>query len=1011
MRRHPWDPSPSLAHLDRSTGRWHRLGRADPLLWLGITGLAALGLANLLGLADSSEAEHQLITLVIGLAAAVILSRVRIRVWVMLARLVYAGAVLLLLAVVAAGSHGIYGSRRWLAVGSNFFQPSEFAKIGLLLVLADVLGSSGRKHRYLIALGVASVPIALTLVEPDLSTAGLLVVIFAAVAIQARVRARSLIATALAAGALAPIGLHLLQPYQLQRLQAFVSGGSDALGSGWTVLQAHIAVASGGLLGQASQVPYSLLSQYLPARETDLALVSLVEQRGLLAGAAVVTCTALVMWRMVAITRQARTQAAGLVGAGFAVLLGTEVVVSAAGGIGLLPLAGVPCPLISAGGSAAVAHLGAVGIALGIARDARARVLWRAPRRLRRMPRLVRVSAAGLALSLVGTGVVMLQLQTTNGSQLRAAALDEVTRAIDLPAPRGEIVDRHGVPLVYEESTWQVVVVPGLLQDQPGATARLARLIGQAPSAVAQRVEAGSSQLSLALPGTVTQAVATKLRAAGLPGVILDPSYQLVDPYASLLGPLLGSTGPEWADQVAQLGLLPGGDIVGHTGLEAEYDSVLRGRDGVQRVLVDPFGSAVALSGETPPVAGGTVELSLDLGLQEEASALLARSMAGVYPQSQTGDWGAMIVMDAKTGAILAMAGQGLDGAANATEAEMPPGSTFKLVTSAADVAYDAIPPSRVIPTGCSYTYDGIHYANWECLPPQDLPEAIAWSNDVYFYQLALALGPQRIAQVAAQLGVGRLSGIDLPEGEQNTGQFYYPGHMPPGEIWYPGVTPMMGIGQGYTSVTPIQDIRWLDAVATGQLVSPHLGMDVSKPGDPTALSFPPSAVSFASKLDPIVRGLALEVTQGTGTQLRNLPQPAGGKTGTAQDPSAPHGGPDAWYDAVYPINNPQVAVLCAVHGGGQGYYACEPSVDTLLQYFIANQAQILSTTSPEPASPSAQPPTPSGSVAPSGSNPTPPAGATPPAVHPSRSPGAGTLATATPAAAVDRANRRSTRR
>jgi cell division protein FtsI/penicillin-binding protein 2/cell division protein FtsW (lipid II flippase) len=951
MREHPWDPSPPDRRVDPSSGRgWRRLGRGDPLLWLGVAGLSTLGILNLVGVGDPTEAEHQLATVLLGFGAAIALSRVRMRVWVVLGRLVYAGAVLLLGAVVVAGSSGVDGGRRWLELGSQLFQPSEFAKIGLLLVLADILGNPARRHRYLIALAVAAVPTGLTLIEPDLSTSMLLVIVFAAVAIQARVRVRSLLATAVGAAALAPVGLALLRPYQLTRLQAFLDGGASALGSGWTVLQAHIAVASAGLLGRSSAVPYSLLSQYLPARETDLALVSLVEQRGLLAGAAVLACTALVMWRLLAIIRGARTEAAGLVGGGFAVLLGSEVLISAAGGIGLLPLAGVPCPLISAGGSSAVAHLGAVGAAAGIARDARVRILWRPPRGLRRMPRLVRVSAAALALALVGTAVITLGLQRQSGAELRAAALAEVTRGIDLPAPRGEIVDRHGVPLAYEARVYQVVVIPGLVEGRSGAVAELAALLGSAPGPLDREIDAAGSELSVDLPGTVSAAVGARISSAGLPGVILEPSYRLVYPEGSLLASLLGSTGPEWAEQVAQLGLLPPGDVVGHSGLEEEYDAYLRGVDGVQRVLVDPIGAAVTASGQTAPIPGGTLQLSIDLGLEEEASALLQRSMAGAYPQSQTGDWGSIIVMDARTGAILAMAGEGLDGAANATEAEMPPGSTFKLVTAAADAADDAIPPSAVIPTGCSYTYSGIRYANWECLPPQNLAEAIAWSNDVYFYQLALALGPQRIAQTATELGVGGLTGIDLPVGEQSAGEFFYPGHMPAGDTWYPGVTPMMGIGQGYTAVTPLQDLRWLDAVATGSLVTPHLGIDVAGNGGVSSLPHLAAAsLPFAAQLGPVDVGLALEVTQGTGTLLQNLPQPAGGKTGTAQDPSAPHGGPDSWYDAVYPVDDPQIAVLCAVHGGGQGYYDCEPSVDQLLQYFAANQAGIMSTRPPAP--------------------------------------------------------------
>jgi hypothetical protein len=126
--------------------------------------------------------------------------------------------------------------------------------------------------------------------------------------------------------------------------------------------------------------------------------------------------------------------------------------------------------------------------------------------------------------------------------------------------------------------------------------------------------------------------------------------------------------------------------------------------------------------------------------------------------------------------------------------------------------------------------------------------------------------------------------------------------------------------------------------------------MDVAGNGGATPLlHLAAAALPFAARLGPVDAGMALEVTQGTGTMLQNLPEPAGGKTGTAQDPSAPHGGPDAWYDAVYPVDDPQVVVLCAVHGGGQGYYDCEPSVDQLLQYFAANQAGIMSTKPPAP--------------------------------------------------------------
>jgi hypothetical protein len=179
--------------------------------------------------------------------------------------------------------------------------------------------------------------------------------------------------------------------------------------------------------------------------------------------------------------------------------------------------------------------------------------------------------------------------------------------------------------------------------------------------------------------------------------------------------------------------------------------------------------------------------------------------------------------------------------------------------------------------------------------------------------------------------------------------------------------------------------------------------MDVAGSGGATPLvHLAAASLPFAAQLGPVRAGLALEVTQGTGTMLRNLPEPAGGKTGTAQDPSAPHCGPDAWYDAVYPADDPQVVVLCAVHGGGQGYYDCEPSVDQLLQYFAANQAGIMSTAPPPPTAALGPGHPSSASPAPATAPRTAAAAAWPPSSSPSPTP---------PPAGAETASERSTRR
>ena len=370
------------------------------------------------------------------------------------------------------------------------------------------------------------------------------------------------------------------------------------------------------------------------------------------------------------------------------------------------------------------------------------------------------------------------------------------------------------------------------------------------------------------------------------------------------------------------------------------------------------------------PVSGGDLRLSIDLGLQEQATALLQARLAW-RPGQPRGDEGSIVIMDPQNGQVLAMAslpayndnlfGPPVDSAGleaeisapgdpfleHATETAMPPGSTYKLVVASADLATDVVPATRVVTTGSEFRYDGQTFQNWGDLPPQDLPEAVAWSNDVYFYKLAVAVGAARIDRAAVAMGVGQPTGIDLP-GEAS-GFLGTPANVASvGESWYPGTTAMSGIGQGPLTVTPLQDARWTAAAATGMLVTPRLGLSARPAGGQAFVPLTPPApqqLPFSADLGPLRQGLRQAVVSGTGTMLNVLPIPAAGKTGTAQDSSAPDGGPDAWYTAYSPASTAaQVVVTVNVRGGGQGYNTAEPIVRDLLRYFDARSAQILST-------------------------------------------------------------------
>ena len=222
---------------------------------------------------------------------------------------------------------------------------------------------------------------------------------------------------------------------------------------------------------------------------------------------------------------------------------------------------------------------------------------------------------------------------------------------------------------------------------------------------------------------------------------------------------------------------LPPGEVVGRAGLEQQYDAVLRGINGQQCLYVDPKGVPVALGERQDPVPGADLRLSIDLGLQQQLDTSLAAAVRA-QPRPR-GRIGAAVAMDPRSGQILAMAStpsfdnniygppvdagalQGLAAAPGSpmlehvTQAVAPPGSTFKLVVAAANQAHPVFAPSRAIPTGADFTYGGHTFGNWKPMGPMNMVQSLAISNDVYFYKLAVALGPDAMIDTARALGVG----------------------------------------------------------------------------------------------------------------------------------------------------------------------------------------------------------------------------------------------------------------
>jgi cell division protein FtsI/penicillin-binding protein 2 len=477
---------------------------------------------------------------------------------------------------------------------------------------------------------------------------------------------------------------------------------------------------------------------------------------------------------------------------------------------------------------------------------------------------------------------------------------------------------------------------------------------------------ADSTTLSLPV-ADVPRKVGAAVTAAGIPGVVVGQVPRRTYPQGALLGPVVGFVGVATPEDEQRWPGLPRGEMVGRSGLEQQYDAVLRGINGLLCVYVDPKNVPVALGKRADPVPGADLRVSIDLRLQRQLdTSLVAAVRAQPRPH---GKLGAAVAMDPRSGQILAIAstpsfddnvyGPPLDGRAlqalagtpgspmleHATQAVAPPGSTFKLVVAAANQAHPAFAPNQVVPTGAEFSYGGHVFHNWKPMGPMNLPQSIAISNDVYFYKLAVALGADSLIGTARVLGVGQRTGIDLPG--ESAGYLGTPDSVrAKGGAWYGGSTVILGIGQGELQVTPLQNARWTAAVATGRLVTPRLGLAVgTADGTYTALPAPaPTPVPFAAALGPIRDGMRGAVTGGTAGGLAGLPAPVGAKSGTAQDGGLPAGEYDKWMTAVAPMDAPEIVMTAWVQGPGTGGNSASRVVADGLRTYLEHRPDVVAT-------------------------------------------------------------------
>jgi rod shape determining protein RodA len=373
--------------LSRMLAKDSPLRHMDWLLFAAVLALALLGTllvwsATQPGLAQAGAnryayLERQLLNVVIGLALMMGVSLLDCRMLRLYAPAVYAASCLGLLAVLSPLGTTVNGAHAWIALPGGFqIEPSEYAKLGVILLIAVIFTTAHRPADHpsaaQVALAIAAaVPVlALVVAEPALGVAIVVLAVVAGMITLSGIRLRWLAALAGTGvlGVIAVAAMHLLKPYQVQRLTAFMNPSANPLGAGYSAAQAKIAIGSGGMFGQGLFHGQLVAGNFVPSQQTDFIFTVAGEELGFAGTILIIVLIGMLLLRALRIAARADDLFGLLAAAGIAVWFGIQSFVNIGMTIGIAPVTGIPLPFVSYGGSAMFADMIAVGVLQAIHR-------------------------------------------------------------------------------------------------------------------------------------------------------------------------------------------------------------------------------------------------------------------------------------------------------------------------------------------------------------------------------------------------------------------------------------------------------------------------------------------------------------------------------------------------------------------------------------------------------------------------------------------------------------------
>ncbi len=351
-----------------------RIQSADAAVTLAIAALITAGLVALAGISApvsegfESQIVRQGVFVAIGLALFLFMSSTNYRMLSVFAWGIYGFAMLALLLVLFFGVER-FGAQRWFLFGPVQFQPSELGKVALIIVLARyytaVYEFRHAAWAFVGAMVLTAVPVALVLLEPDLGTSLVFLVIWYCMAFVAGSRFLHLGIIAGLALALTPVAWFVMRPYMRERIVTFFDPTIDPLGAGYNVLQAQIAVGSGGLWGRGIAASQSQL-EFLRVRDTDFIFAVIAEQFGFIGSVVVIALFFIILLYSLVVVIRAPNDFSRFLATGILAMIGFEILIAIGMNIGLAPVTGITLPLMSAGGSSLVMTLVALGMLLSV---------------------------------------------------------------------------------------------------------------------------------------------------------------------------------------------------------------------------------------------------------------------------------------------------------------------------------------------------------------------------------------------------------------------------------------------------------------------------------------------------------------------------------------------------------------------------------------------------------------------------------------------------------------------